>query len=156
MRFWLRWAIVTLPVVVCLFLWARSYRFQEDIYREGYHNEFSLGASRGVLFVAFLRTGDWNITGGRWSYHRSDDSEDFDDPYGYVRSNQFLGFFYLSQPGPAGNWETFIQLPMWAIALLLTVPPIGLYRRQRKRSKTGFPIEPAATNSEESTPAQMH
>ena len=49
MRFWLRWAIVTLPVMVCFFLWARSYRFQEDIYREGYHNEFSLGAS-GYLY----------------------------------------------------------------------------------------------------------
>src|SRR4051794_2370030 len=97
MRFWLRWAIVTLPVVVCLFLWARSYRFTEDIHREGYHNEFSLLPSRGVLFVFFLRTADWNITGGRWSYYRSDDSADFDDPYGYVRSNKFLGFGYISQ-----------------------------------------------------------
>ena len=142
MRFWLRWAIVTLPVMLCLFLWARSYRFQEDIDREGYHNEFSLGASRGALFVYFLRASDWKMTGGRWTYHKSDDSEDFDDPYGYVRSNKFLGFFYLSQPGPAGNWETFIQLPMWAIALLLIVPPLWLYGRQRRRRTTGFPVGP--------------
>jgi hypothetical protein len=151
MRFWLRWAIVTLPVVMCLFLWARTYLVQEDFYRQGYHNELSLGASRGVLFVGFLRTGDWNITGGRWSYHRSDDSE---DTYGYVRSNKFLGFGYLSQAFPAGGSATLIELPMWSIALLLIVPPIWLYRRQRKRRGIGFPVEPAATNSKESTPAQ--
>ena len=141
MRFWLRWAVVTLPVVVCLFLWARSYLVQEDFYRQGFHNELSLGSSRGVFFVAFLRTGDWNITGGRWSYHTSIDLE---DTYGYVGSNKYLGFGYLSRPFPAGGSTTFIfiQLPMWAIALLLIVPPLWLYRRQRRRRTTGFPLAP--------------
>ena len=154
MRFWLKWAIVTLPLAACLFLWARSFLHQEDLYREGYHNEFSLGSSRGALFVAFLRAADWNITGGHWSFHSSHDSEDLDDPYGYVRFNKFPGFGYFFGAGPAGGSETLIQLPMWAIALLLIIPPLWIYRRQRKHRKIGFPVEPVATSSTRSTQAQ--
>src|SRR5215208_6350175 len=29
MRFWLRWAIVTLPLAACSFLWIQSYRFAD-------------------------------------------------------------------------------------------------------------------------------
>jgi hypothetical protein len=39
-----------------------------------------------------------------------------------------------------------IEVPDWFITILLAIPPLWLYLRQRKRSKVGFPVEPAAAN----------
>src|SRR5947208_3033587 len=151
MRFWLKWAIVTLPVVLCFALWVRSYVVEEALIHEAHHHELLMGISRGSLFASFLRAPDWAKTiGGRWSYHRSDHSV-LDDAH--VDSNTFLGFGFVSQTGPAGDSATLIELPMWGVTLLWAIPPLWLYRRQRKRRKNGFPVEPVAAESTDT--AQM-
>jgi hypothetical protein len=139
MRFWLRWAIVTLPLAVCLILWGRSYVALEGFSHVSYHEELTIGASSGKLFSVFMRAPDWKISEGRWTYNQRDHAinEDFS-----LTSSQFLGFGYGYQRGPGMVAATIIEVPMWAVALLVSLPPLWLYRRHRKRRKIGFPVEP--------------
>src|SRR2546425_10578534 len=138
MRFWLKWAMLALPLALCLLMWVRSYLVEEALNREGYHYELSLGISRGTVFASFLRAAGWKITAGQWSYHRSDHS--ILDDTAYLDSNTLLGFGYASQAGPGAASATLIELPIWFLSLLAGLPPLWLYRRHRKRRKTGFPI----------------
>ena len=47
MRFWLRWGVVTLPVVVCVFFWIRGY-WIADYFFEGTENvAVALGSNAG-------------------------------------------------------------------------------------------------------------
>ncbi len=142
MRFWLKWAIVTLPVVICGFVWIRSHTVEESLFRLGYHNESSLGVSGNRLHVIFMRASDWNCSGGSWHYQKHYDSS----IWGPMLPDSVLGFGYQSEPGPGGASETIIELPMWAITLLSILPSVWLYRRHRKRNKIGFPIEPTPAN----------
>jgi len=143
MRFWLRWAIVTLPVVVCVVLWIQSYWTGHEVRREGYHNELYLSVHRGSFGLAIMRDDQWTIAGGRWS-RQNRSAGTVED---HLTQNRFLGFGYESIPGPTVSLSaTVIEIPAWFITLLLAIPPLWLYLRQRKRSKVGFPVEPAAAN----------
>src|SRR5258706_4664834 len=100
MRFWLTWAIVTLPLGASLYLWGRSYFVEEALQREGHLNELVIGVSRGTLFCTFMRTTGWTLSGIRWSYMRHDHAigNDYDS---YILPAHILGFGYGSQAGPA-------------------------------------------------------
>src|SRR4051794_38088511 len=121
MRFWLRWAIVTLPLIVCSFLWIRSYAVEEVFNRDAYQSELTAGISQGRIFVAFLRARNWSLAAGHWSYQRYDHSV---RDASYFDPGSFLGFGFGSQPGPAGASATFGEFPMWAMMLLFLLPPL--------------------------------
>src|SRR5258708_356893 len=61
--------------------------------------------------------------------------------------HHFLGFGYAKNLGNPLPIQTIIIAPMWFASVLAAMPPLWLYRRQRKRRKIGFPVEPIATNS---------
>jgi hypothetical protein len=151
MRFWLRWAIVTLPLVCCLSLCARSYWIEDILVREGSFNQFELLAYRGSFGVIFMRLDHWGLAGGIWAHQATAAA----NVVGHVTEQRIFGFGYESTYGPTPWRATVIEVPAWFLTMLLAVPPFWLYRRQRKRRKTGFPVEPVAANSKESTPAQM-
>jgi len=141
MRFWLRWAIVTLPVVLWLYLWMQSYWTVYQVTRNGYHNEFSASIYRGECAFDVIRDDQWKLTGGTW-FHAQFAAPKLDDDR--LEQPGFLGFSYGGTQGPSpASLATLIEIPAWFVALLLGSLPLWLYRRQRKRRKTGFPIEPS-------------
>ena len=148
MRFWLRWAIVTLPVVMILVLWALSYQKGWDAKREGHHNIVIFFLDRGEFYISALWDSESNLSNGSWTLL----NEDFATQ---LPGSSFLGFGYESILGPSlGNKALLIEFPIWIVTLVAVVPPVWLYRRQRKNRKTGFPIEPLTVNSKESILAQ--
>src|SRR5213595_3332757 len=50
--------------------------------------------------------------------------------------HRFLGFGYESD-----SQISWLQAPMWFVALLAAMPALWFYRRQRKKPKSGFPVE---------------
>jgi len=137
MRFWLRWAIVTLPVVVCIVLWIRSYSIEEGFNRTTHHSDLTVGVTSGKLFTVFLRADDWNFSESHWTYVRRDHAINEDSSY--PRSH-FLGFGYQYDPSPGGIAATIAEVPIWFASLLAAIPPLWLYRRHRRRRRTGFPM----------------
>ena len=145
MRFWLRWAILTLPLAACLYLWGRSYLVDESVVREGNLNELVIVTQRGTVLIAFLRAKGWSLSGGHWTHTRRDypvvdPSESSESSE--ALSHHFLGFGYEWSAGPGGATASMIAVPMWGPSVLFLLPPLWLYRRRRKGGKTGFPIEP--------------
>ena len=144
MRFWLRWAIVTLPFGVFVFLWVRSYWVREDITYLKKSDYLHLRSNRGYL--------DFEIYGpvsgsDEWSFFE-------DDARGgpWIAQNLLgFGFEHEKKRNDALS-ATTVQMPWWAATLVAGFPPLWLYRRHRRR-RAGFPIGPDA-NSKESTQAQ--
>jgi len=137
MRFWLRWAIVTLPVVACISLWIRSYRANEMLLREGHHNLLQVGSRIGSIEIVFMRDSEWKPGNGRWDCR----SFPIVSPTDRLTQHRFLGFGAESIPGPTpSDVATAIEAPIWFLTLLALVPPIWLYRRHRNRRTTGFPV----------------
>jgi hypothetical protein len=143
MRFWLKWAIVTLPFVVCVFIWIGSYRYQAAWNHRTKTGVFSVAGNRGVVHL----TRSWVGVNVKSEVVFEPLDESWGEP-----THRFLGFGFEWESWPSGS--KWVQVPMWFIALLTAIPSFWFYRRQRKRRKIGFPVAPVVTNSTESTPAQ--
>jgi hypothetical protein len=143
MRFWLKWAILTLPFALCLILWIRSYWLEDAVRREGFHNTLQIISLDGSFSLYFLRDNQWNLRQGKWYSHELVVA-DFPD----IRTEHpHLGFGYQSFPGPvSSDLATVIDVPMWFVTVLTTFPPLWLYLRHRNRRNPGFPIEPSPPN----------
>ena len=142
MRFWLRWAIVTLPVVVCLILWIASFWYQAALWGRVLETHRSIGISRGSMGLIL----SWR---NKPAYEQrrfilQDKQQRWSEPI-----HHFLGFGYESD-----SRITWLQAPMWFVALLAAIPPLMVYRRHRRSLKKGFPIQPMSANSKESAPVQ--
>ncbi|HEV8292424.1 MAG TPA: hypothetical protein VGP94_10895 [Tepidisphaeraceae bacterium] len=149
MRFWLKWAIVALPVVGLILLWIDSYRLERGIQRESFNNEFNLISNRGLLCFGWLRDNRWRFANGIWSYWSRQPFLD------RITQNQFLGFGYETATGPTlSSRAATVLLPMWSLTVIAMLPPLGLVWRERKKKRSGFPVAPVDVSSKESTPAQ--
>jgi len=143
-RFWLNWAILTLPLAVCTAMWIRSQWAEDLMQRTGYHNLFQIGSRYGSLEIIFMRHSDWDSKHGLWSYQ----CMDLGDPADRLTQNRLLGFGLESSPGPVSSMKAIsIEVPIASLTLLALIPPIWTYRRRRKRRTTGFPLEPVKTES---------
>jgi hypothetical protein len=143
MRFWLRRAIVTVPVIVCVSLWMRSYWIEDLLERGSYHCELVLTLHRGSLGFVLSRDQQWTLRGGRWGYQQFSAGKFRDD----FTQTRFLGFGYEKTPGPGAASGMILEVPAWFLTLLSAAPATWMYRRDRKRRKVGFPVEPSPTNS---------
>ena len=133
---------MTLPVVVCLILWIASFWYQAALWGRVLETHRSIGISRGSMGLIL----SWR---NKPAYEQrrfilQDTQQRWSEPI-----HHFLGFGYESD-----SRITWLQVPMWFMTLLAAGPLLLLYRRHRKRPKIGFPVEPVAANSKESTPAQ--
>ena len=138
MRFGFRWAIVTLPVV-CVGLWVQSYWFQDNLVRYGRSQNVNCRFDYGSLVIVVVRGQPLGI---RWAHSRFPAEKNNIA----LTAHHLLGFGYATNLGPPPLLQKIIVLPMWFVTFLNAVPPLLLYRRQRKRRKIGFPIEPSKAN----------
>jgi hypothetical protein len=152
MRFWLRWAIVTPPLAVCVFLWVQSYwfadTFQWDRPSRVLVFRFNDGTFDLAISVSKPPPGSVSST-QRWLHTRQSMIKGDDSV-----NRRVLGFGWRRMDFVPNFSFIVAELPIWAPTLLCAFPPLWLYRRQRKRPKIGFPVEPVAANSKGSTPAQ--
>ena len=145
MRFWLNWAIVTLPLAGCIAIWVRSHWAQDVFQRTAYHSVFQIGWRQGSVEIIFMRDSDWEARDGHWSYN----SLEVGQPWEPLTQPRFLGFGIESFPGPKPSLKaTIIEVPIAFLTLLAAIPPVWSYRNRRKRRKTGFPIEPASAQDD--------
>ncbi len=142
MRFWLIWAVVTLPVVVCVSFWIRSYWVADYSFWGAENVAVAAGSSCGHVVLGTLTNPSKKLA-SHWRYERRQAEK-------YTSWTQpcVLGFGFERKSLPIGN-STTMQLPSWALTLLAGIGPLWLYRRQRKRRETGFPVEPVAASSKE-------
>jgi hypothetical protein len=68
--------------------------------------------------------------------------------------NRLLDFGFEHLKKAYGDSRTTAEMPWWAATLVAGIAPLWLYRRQRRRRRKGFPIEPVVANSKELTPVQ--
>lgn len=77
--------------------------------------------------------------GIRWAHRRFPAEKNNID----LTAHHLIGFGYATNVGPPPLLQTIIVVPMWFVTVLAAGPLLLLYRRLRKRRKTGFPIEPS-------------
>jgi hypothetical protein len=146
MRFWLRWAVATLPLAACLFLWIQSYWFDDTFQWDRPNRVTGFRFNDGVLVLAMSVSKPPPgavSTKQNWLHTRKPATSAHD-----VR-RRVLGFGWERVDFLPNFNFILVESPMWAPNLLCAIPPLWLYRRQRKRRKTGFPVEPVAANSKE-------
>jgi len=142
MRFWLRWAIVTLPVLSCIVLWTRSFWFDEGLVHIADNIAIALNSCAGSARVEILTyPANWSNTHGL--RHVQQAREDT-----IWNMECWIGFGYEHHELPRGS-RRLIEVPWWVVTLLAAIHPLWLYRRQRKTRKIGFPVEPDSANSKE-------
>ena len=134
MRFWLRWAIVTLPVVALVLLWVQSYWYQANFMRYGRFLNFNCRFDYGSLMIVVVR--GQPLREG-WAYKRFPADKDSIA----LTAHHFLGFGYARNLGNPLPIQTIVVMPMWFVTVLVAIPPLWLHR-QRKRRTTGFPVGP--------------
>jgi hypothetical protein len=148
---WLKWAIVTLPLAACLFLWIQSYWFSDSFQWEGPNRVIVLRFNEGalVLTISVSKPPQGSVSTNQSWWHTRKPATG-----GHDVKRRVLGFG-LERADFLANFNFILaELPMWAPTLLCAIPLLWLYRRQRKRRKQGFAVEPIAANSKESAPAQ--
>jgi hypothetical protein len=148
MRFWLRWAIVTLPVAICVTFWIRSFFVGDCIIQDRGAGSFTMMSDTGTVYVIARRERPWDQTATGWHWITSRPLNDPPPP------NQHFGFRFDFDSSQDGQFSNVIDIPYWFIACVTALPSVWLFRRHRKRRKIGFPVEPTTANSKESTPAQ--
>jgi hypothetical protein len=143
MRFWLRWAIVTLPLIGCLGLWVRSYWIEDIWDRYGRATDVWIALHRGSVGAWFSKHQPRGFSRTLWSYQKIAAGGMRD----HLTNRQIFGFGFESLLEPPRTIA--VEVPLWFLTSLSAIPVLWLYRRHRKRRRIGFPIEPVAANSKE-------
>jgi len=138
---------VTLPFAAFVFLWVQSYWFADTIQWDRPNGVIVFRFNDGALDLAisYSKPPPGSVSSKQnWLHTRRPTVKG-----GHDVNRRVLGFGLERVDFLPSFSFLLFELPIWAPSLLCAIPPLWLYRRQCKRRKTGFPVEPVAANSKE-------